>query len=203
MSIASLLSHHGIHTPRYVTVDGRIVFDGVHISDAGIAVHDRLGPVTSVQTHTFHGGVDAGQIDTPNPWWEDSEQVMRHRDSIHRSFPGFGYSAGNATHGPRWTGQIDTGRGRFTLQVELRADQRLPALRVIGPKLGAFSSGRWVPSPHLYLSGNLCVADRSEWNPVVHDAATAVAWGAHWLAAYTEWRMSRRWPIDGVQVDGA
>jgi len=71
------------------------------------------------------------------------------------------------------------------------------------PKLGAFSSGRWVPSPHLYVSGNLCVADRSEWDPVGHDVATAVAWGAHWLAAYTEWRMSRHWPVDGAQADAA
>lgn len=115
-----------------------------------------------------------------------------------RSFPGLEYTEGTAAVGPRWTGKIDTGRGKFTLEVERRADRSLPMLRVIGPKLGALSSGRWVPSLHLYTSGNLCVADRSDWDPEQHDAATAVAWGAHWLAAYTERRMSRRWPADGT-----
>ncbi len=203
MSIASLLRHHGVTAPRYVTVDGRIVFDGVKVAGGGVAVHESFGTVTPVQKHTFHGGLDRDQAPTPSAWWDDSAQVTRHLDSMHRSFPGFEYTEANANHGPRWTGQIDTGRGRFTLQVELRADLGLPTLRVIGPKLGAFSSGRWVPSPHLYVSGNLCVADRSEWDPVGHDVATAVAWGAHWLAAYTEWRMSRHWPVDGAQADAA
>jgi len=199
MSIASLLSHHGADVPRYVAVDGRIVFDGVSIT-AGGAVHEALGPVTAVRDHTFHGGEDHVDARLAKPWWTATSELSRHANAMQRSFPGFVYTEANSSAGPRWTGAIDTGRGKFTLEIELRPDRALPRLRVIGPKLGAFSSGRWVPSPHLYVSGNLCVADRNEWDPDQHDAATAVAWGAHWLAAYTEWRMSRHWPADGTHA---
>ena len=198
MSIASLLSHHGVDVPRYVTVDGRVVFDGVSITASGTLVHNTFGTVTPVRDHTFHGGEDHLDMMTGKPWWMDTSELDRHAIAMQLSFPGFVYAGATSSRGPRWAGTIDTGRGKFTLEVELRADRALPPLRVIGPKLGAFSSGRWVPSPHLYLSGNLCVADRDEWNPEEHDAATAVTWGAHWLAAYTEWRMSRRWPADGT-----
>lgn len=198
MSIASLLSHHGVDAPRYVTVDGRIVFGGVSIPPSGATVHEALGPVTAVRDHTFHGGEDHFDTRLTKHWWADTSELARHANAMQRSFPGFVYTEATSSEGPRWTGTIDTGRGKFALEVELRADRGLPKLRVIGPKLGAFSSGRWVPSPHLYISGNLCVADRNEWDSDQHDAATAVAWGAHWLAAYTEWRMSRQWPADGT-----
>lgn len=198
MSIASLLSHHGVHVPRYVTVDGRIVFDGVSVTSDGATIHDTFGPVTAVQGHKFHGGMDQLAAVKGEPWWNDSVLVSRHIDAMNQSFPGFEYFAGCSSVAPRWRGKIDTGRGRFTLEIELRADGSLPMLRVPGLKLGAFSSGRWEPSPHLYLSGNLCVADRDDWDSEMHTAATAVAWGAHWLAAYTEWRMSRRWPANGT-----
>jgi len=198
MSIASLLSHHGVHIPRFVTVDGRIVFDAVSTTSSGTAIHEALGPVTPVRDHTFHGGEDRPEAMMLTPWWTDPLELAPHVNAMKRSFPGFLYTAATISEGPRWRGLIDTGRGKFTLEVELRADRTLPTLRVIGPKLGAFSSGRWVPSPHLYLSGNLCVAGREEWDAVHHDAVTAIAWGAHWLAAYTEWRMSRHWPADGT-----
>ncbi|SMQ58034.1 hypothetical protein SAMN06295909_0093 [Plantibacter sp. VKM Ac-1784] len=198
MSIASLLSHHGVDVPRYVTVDGRIVFDGVSINSAGVAIHQGLGPVTAVANHTFHGGEDHLDSSACLPWWNDPSELDRHLNAVQQSFPGFIYAEATMSNGPRWTGAIDTGRGTFTLEVELRADLSLPTLRVLGPKLGAFSSGRWVRSPHLYDSGNICVADRDEWHPGVHDASTAIAWGAHWLAAYTEWRMSRQWTTEGT-----
>lgn len=198
MSIASLLSHHGVEVPRYVTVDGRVVFDGVIISSSGAAVHETLGPVVAVRDHTFHDGEERHDTMTAKPWWANAFELAHHAKAMQRSFPGFVYTEATPSEGPRWTGKIDTGRGKFTLDVELRADRTLPILSVIGPKLGAFSSGRWTPAPHVYISGNLCVADRDEWDPAQHDAATAVAWGAHWLAAYTEWRMSRQWPADGT-----
>lgn len=198
MTIASLLGHHGVNVPRYVTIDGRIVFDGVSVTSSGTAVHETFGAVTPVPDHTFHGGEDHVDSSTGELWWDDPAQLYRHSRAVEQSFPRFLYTAPTSRFGPRWTGAINTGRGTFTLEVELRADRTLPMLRVLGPKLGAFSSGRWVRSPHLYDSGNICVADREEWHPDEHDAATAIAWGAHWLAAYTEWRMSRIWPADGT-----
>lgn len=200
MSIASLLSHHGVDIPRYVTVDGQIVFSGVSVTSTGSAVHETLGPVTPVANHTFHGGKDRPEGAGFDLWWDDPAELGRHLDAVRKAFPGFIYTEAASGFGPRWTGKINTGRGTFTLEVELRADRSLPMLRVIGPKLGAFSSGRWVRSEHLYDSGNLCVADVDEWHADEHDAATAIGWGAHWLAAYTEWRMSRRWPTDGTHA---
>jgi hypothetical protein len=97
-------------------------------------------------------------------------------------------------------GDIDTGRGKFKVVVVLRRDQGLPFVRLFGgPRLGVNAGRRWMPSPHLYLNGNLCVADSADWNQDEHTAATVVAWTAHWLAAYTEWRITRRWPVQGVQ----
>ena len=54
--------------------------------------------------------------------------------------------------------------------------------------------------PHI-LCGSVQqgVADRSDWDPAVHTAATVTGWAAHWLAAFTEWRITRRWPVEGVQ----
>ena len=56
---------------------------------------------------------------------------------------------------------------------------------------------------HLYLSGNLCVADISDWRPGEHTSATAIAWAAHWYAAYTDWRLGGPWPTDGYRADAA
>lgn len=198
MTIASLLSHHSVNVPRYVTIDGRIVFDDVSISSSGTAIHQTFGAVSPIPDHTFHGGKDHLADTSGELWWDESAKLSRHRRAVEQSFPGFLFTAPSAEFGPRWTGTINTGRGTFTLEVELRANHTLPMLRIIGPQLGAFSSGRWVRSPHLYDSGNICVADSDEWHPEEHDAATAIAWGAHWLAAYTEWRMSRIWPADGT-----
>ncbi|CPT75881.1 Uncharacterised protein [Mycobacteroides abscessus] len=80
-----------------------------------------------------------------------------------------------------------------------RRDQGLPRVHVFNHRLGANAGRKWQPSPHLFTSGSLCVADASDWDPEQHTAATVTAWAAHWLAAYTEWRMSRRWPVEGVR----
>jgi hypothetical protein len=202
MSIASLLSHHGLAAPRYVSVDGRVVFDGVTATASGMT-HHTLGAVTSVRDHTFHDGYDPVAPIRAGLWWSEPGALDGHLVAMGRAFPSFTYFAPTDLAAPTWRGKIDTGRGSFVLEAALRSDRGLPSVKVLGPKLGAFSSGRWVPSPHLYVNGNLCIADRADWDLKSHDISVAVAWGAHWLAAYTEWRMSRRWPADGTTAHAA
>ena len=199
MSIASLLHHHGVDVPRYVTVNGQVIFDDVHSTSVGFA-HSTFGSVTPVANHTFHGGDEAADNVSlhEDVWWNDDTRLQRHISAMEQAFPRFIYLAAADGVGPCWGGELDTGRGKFKVIVMTRGDEGLPRVAVIGPKLGAHAGRRWIPAPHLYLNGNLCVADESEWDPSVHSVATATAWAAHWLAAYTEWRMTRQWPVAGV-----
>lgn len=201
MSIAALLHHHGVDVPRYVTVNGQIVFDDVQASPSGYT-HSSLGVVTPARNHTFHGGEeasdDAAREDAP--WCSDDARLQRHISAMEHSFPGFIYVAASDGVGPCWGGELDTGRGKFKVLIVTRQDEGLPRVMVVGPKLGLPSGRSWTPSPHLYLNGNLCVAGQDEWDPQEHTVATVTAWAAHWLAAYTEWRMTRRWPTEGVQT---
>jgi hypothetical protein len=204
MTIAELLHHHGVHVPRYVTVGGRIVFSGVHATSSGFE-HQSLGRVTQIVDHTFHGGTAESndQVHSSRKWWDDEESVARHALAMDQCFPRFSYLPGEGEMGPCWGGEIDTGRGTFNALVMTRRDQGLPRVAVIGPKLGMHAGRRWVPSPHLYLNGNLCVAEESDWNLECHTVAVATGWAAHWLAAYTEWRFTKRWPADGVHAVAA
>jgi hypothetical protein len=201
MSIAALLRHHGVDVPRYVTVNGRVVFDDVHSTPTGFT-HSTFGSVMPVANHTFHGGDEAPDKVTNNQpaWWDDKARLQRHLSAMERAFPGFFYVTTDDGGGPCWGGNLNTGRGNFKVIIMTRRDEGLPRAAVIGPKLGANAGRRWIPAPHLYLNGNLCVADESEWNPATHTVATVTAWTAHWLAAYTEWRMTRKWPVEGVQT---
>lgn len=202
MTIATLLGHFGIHVPRYVTLDGQIVVNGVANTGSGGYAHADHGSVTPIANHTFHGGEEAPDDDAgaPTPWWEEGDSLARHIRDMAQCFPKFTFVPADANLAPCWVGEIDTGRGKFKIGVVLRRDQGLPTVRVLGGRrLGIHASGRWMPAPHLYLNGYLCVADRSDWNPGIDTAATATAWAAHWLAAYTEWRITRRWPVEGVQ----
>lgn len=200
MSMPALLSHFGINTARFVTTTGEVVFDGVSTTGAGTFTHASLGSVTPVAAHTFHGGEEPEDgTGAATAWWGERDQINRHIEAMKRSFPNFTYVPGGGDLAPSWIGEINSGRGRFKIAIVLRRDQGLPSVRVLGPRLGVNSGRRWVPSPHLYINGNLCVADRDEWIPRDHTAATVTAWAAHWLAAYTEWRMSRRWAVEGVQ----
>lgn len=205
MTIAALLSHFGASTPRYVTVNGQIIFDDVVVQQNGDPLHAQHGPVTPVERHTFHGGAEGS--DEPvagSPWWEKPELIARHITAMQKAFPSFAYVAPEAEALPAWIGTIDTGRGKFTIGIILREDQGLPRVVMLSKiQLGASAGRRWVPSPHLYDNGNLCVADAAEWAPERHTAATVTAWAAHWLAAYTEWRMARKWPVAGVASDAA
>ena len=202
MTIAALLGHFGISVPRYVTLDGQIVFDGVSATGRGGYPHATHGSVTPVNNHTFHGGdeeLDGGPANTL-PWWDDEAQIARHVEAMEKCFPRFTYLPADGDLGPCWVGEINTGRGRFEIGVVLRSDQGLPFVRVIGgPRLGVNAGRSWRPSPHLYLNGNLCVAGSDDWDANEHTAATVTAWAAHWLAAFTEWRITRRWPVEGVR----
>lgn len=199
MSIASLLSDFGISVPRFVTVNGQIVFDGVSQTSSGGFSHDTLGSVTPVATHTFHGGTEPPD-ESAADWWDEPDQIEKHIRAMERSFPGFAYLPAEGDVRPCWSGVIDTGRGRFRIAVALRRDRGLPTVRVLsGGRLGVNVGRQWKASSHLYAGGNLCVAGQDDWNPDEHTAATATAWAAHWLAAYTEWRMnSQRWPVEGA-----
>jgi hypothetical protein len=189
--------------PRYVTVDGQIVFDKIVHTPAG-STHPAHGAVTPVADHTFHGGASPLASPTARIWWDDDTELSRHRQAMERSFPRFSYAAPADGQPPIWSGVVDSGRGKFRISITMRPDASLPLIRVHGPQLGAHSGRHWIRSPHLYDNGALCVADQADWDPAAHTTATATAWAAHWLAAYTEWRMSRRWPVEGVHhhVDG-
>ncbi|MFI2562610.1 hypothetical protein [Paenarthrobacter sp. NPDC018779] len=205
MTIAALLRHHGVNVPRFVTVDGRVVFDDVTITGEGEYSHATFGVVTPVAKHTFHGGVEGSDVDSGSVTerWADDE-VSRHVNAMKRSFPNFTYLPPENDTSPCWFGVLDTGRGSFHVAIILRRDRQLPRVAVLGGvRLGIPSGRRWQPSPHLYDNGNLCVADGKEWIPEEHTAATVTAWAAHWLAAYTEWRMTRQWPVEGVQLEVA
>ncbi len=196
MTIAQLLSANGAQVPRYITVNGRTVFGNVTSTPGGL-VHPDHGPVTRVANHTFHGGEDP--VDTGDqPWWRDDDGIVRHIHAMEKAFPGFVY-VHSEDNPPSWVGTIDTGRGVFTIGVLLRRDEGLPSIFVISKqRLGVDVNGRFRRAPHLYDSGHLCVADQSDWDAVEHTAATATAWAAHWLAAFTEWRFTQKWPVDGV-----
>jgi hypothetical protein len=206
MTIAALLGHFGITVPRYVTLDGEIIFDGVTATGGGGYAHATHGLVTPVANHTFHGGeeeADAGP-DGPTQWWDDDRAIARHIEEMEKCFPKFSYVPARDDLSPCWIGDINTGRGRFKVAIILRKDKRLPFVTVLGgPRLGVNAGRNWKPSPHLYLNDNLCVADQDDWKPDVHTAATVTAWTAHWLAAFTEWRITRRWPVGGAQSSAA
>lgn len=198
MSIAALLKNFGIHVPRYVTMNGQIVLGGVTASGSGF-VHAEHGPVTPVASHTFHGGVAALDDDAATTWWNAPAAISRHVDAMAQAFPGFEYVEAINDDPPYWVGPINTGRGTFNISVTLRRDSGLPIVNVLDSRrLGAPEGRRWRRSPHLYDNDSLCIADRDDWRADEHTAATATAWAAHWLAAYTEWRITRHWPVEGV-----
>lgn len=201
MSLPTLLSHFGIDRKRYVTASGTVVFDGVATTPSGSHTHHVYGAVTPVQTHTFHGDMPEPS-DTPtgpDRWWNNTADLGRHIEAVEAAFPGFTFYPPSDELPPCWAGVINTGRGCYTIGVFLRQDKGLPFVTPLkGRRLGVNAGRRWVPSPHLYLNGNLCIASQDDWNSERHTAATAIGWSAHWLAAYTEWRITRRWPVEGA-----
>lgn len=200
VTIASLLSHHGLDVPRYVTLNGRVIFDGV-VEQAGSYSHPDHGYVRKVPAHHFHGGDERSDVDAESSgawWWLDDSNLAVDRVTMAIAFPGFVELPGDEDTPPGWVGVIDTGRGRFEVAVLHRKDHGLPRVVPLKPQsLGRPIGRRFVKSPHLFLTGNLCVAEQAEWNAETHTVADVVAWAAHWYASYTEWRMTTRWPVEG------
>jgi hypothetical protein len=203
MTISALLSKLGSRTPIFVTVNGLIV-GGADVAQDGNAYHHAAhGRVTPVAKHTFHDGDDPVPHDAQDPWWEQEPQgVEAERTNMALAFPEFTEIEKAGRSG--WSGTIDTGRGKFLIEVLHRHDHGLPAIEVLRPRRLERSAGRrMIPAPHLYTSGKICVARTEDWDPTRHDAVTAIAWAAHWLAAYTQWRVALRWPTAGAQVEAA
>lgn len=219
MSISNLLGHFGVHVPRYITLDGQVIRDGVSTTATGALHHPSHGPVTAVPPHTFHGGVEGSVLDdavtlttasgvartTPTTsarWFNDAVEVDRHDTALQAVLPGFTLNPAGATatttKPPSWSGIINTGRGRFAVSIHTRTDGGLPRIEPTQPhRLGKYRAGRWVPAPHTFTNRNLCIADEADWNPDEHTVADAALWTAHWYAAYTEWFMNDGWPQDG------
>jgi hypothetical protein len=186
MTLPSLLRHVGVHVPRGVTIDGRIVLG----DETGTAV-------TPLTPHTFHGGT--APPDAPvKPWW-DADLDRRAADilAVSRHFPGFRFDDRGGRY--RYDGTINTGRGRFGIAIVGNRTGGLPHVVPVTPRtLGRREGRRGVRrAEHLYTNGNLCVADTKEWNADDHNTVTAIAWAAHWLAAYTDWRLGGPWPTIG------
>lgn len=202
MSIASLLSHFNVDTPRFVSDSGRVVFDAAKDKD-GVFTNAEHGTVTPVAPHTFHGGVERPESDATElaAWWENSARLQRHVDAMQRAFPLFTFVAPEDDKAPYWAGDINTGRGSFKVAIVLRRDEGLPRVAVLNRRLGAPAGRYWQKPPHLYTNDNLCIAGEDDWDAAEHTAATAAVWAAHWLAAYTEWFfMGRLWPSEGVDA---
>ncbi len=211
MTIASLLSKLNNRAPRFVTIKGQVIGDTGVVKVGSEFRHPEHGSVTAIQKHVFHDDQDdaisnldgeISGIDEKSWWVSDPASLNNEQINMARSFPDFVQIDNNGR--VAWSGVIDTGRGKFTIVVTHRNDHGLPSIDVVSPKtLGRAAGKKFVKPPHLYTSGKICVAAKEDWNPSTNDAVTVVAWAAHWLAAYTEWRFSMRWPVSGLDVDVA
>jgi len=84
MTLPSLLRHVGVHIPRGVTVDGRVLTG--HAAVAAVAAHT----ATAVVPHTFHGGDDPLAAPAPRAaWWDNAAGREADKAAVHASFPGF------------------------------------------------------------------------------------------------------------------
>jgi hypothetical protein len=201
VTISGLLGKMNGRTPLFVTVAGTLISDVGVWREANGYQHVEHGRVSPIAKHTFHEGEDPTENRVHEPWWvADPTMLQRERANMALAFPGF--TEGTTAGAPSWKGEIDTGRGRFTVEVVHREDHGLPMIEVLKPKRLERPSGRrLVGAPHRYLSGKICVAEARDWDPAVHDAVVPVGWAAHWLAAYTIWRTNLRWPWAGVEVE--
>lgn len=194
MSLATLLEHVGIDVPRYVTVGGQIVLDPTPMTTSPMAV----------SPHRFHDGEDPApeRVNYEHAWWS-TDEAARAADEAAMAchFPNFVQFGEDGDYA--FGGYLDTGRGKFKVIVIPHIDRSLPSVVPMHKALGRPVGRRLQRPPHLYTSGNLCVAATADWKPEEHTTATAVAWAAHWFAAYTEWRISGRWPTDGFGAEAA
>jgi hypothetical protein len=201
MTMTSLLRHVGIHVPRGVTVDGRLLVGAPAVAAI------KAGTATAVAP-TFHHGGPATFLDRPDDpladryagaWW-NLDPAARDADkaAVEAAFPAFRYDGTDGAHD--FTGVIDTGRGRFRVLVIGNPDGGQPYLVPVEPRtLGRREGRSFRRSPHLYDNGNLCVAREEDWHPGEHNTVTAIAWAAFWYATYTDWRLGGPWPTPGYQ----
>lgn len=191
MTLATLLGHVGIDVPRYVEVGGRVVLDPTP------AVSSSPAPM-AISPHRFHDGDDPApeRAGYARAWWNtDAEARAADEEAMAAYFPSFIQFGDDGDYG--YGGELDTGRGRFKVLVLPHVDRSLPSIVPLHRGLGRQMGRRLQRPPHIYTSGNLCVAAASDWKADEHTTATAVGWTAHWFSAYTEWRFTGRWPTDG------
>jgi hypothetical protein len=194
MTIALMLRKHGVHVTRSISSSGRIVFpESTALSDSSV----------TLQPHTFHGGEsEPADDESPNRWWLESE-VVAGEEAAMAAFPQFRLLPGDDETPPAWVGTVDTGQGRFEVIISHRFDHGLPLCIPRKPIAERVVNGKHRTAPHLYLNGNLCVADSADWNIDEHNAATVVGWVAHWYACYIEWFYTTKWPAEGYHPNAA
>jgi len=202
MTIANLLKLHGHNVQRAVSPTGRMIFRNIASTAAATAA--KLASPMPIKPHTFHGGANPVEklTTTPEPWWFDDEVMDRDRKAMALYFPGFTETPATKVVPPSWVGTIDTGYGVFGVRMQHRLDHGLPAVVPDRPKR-RLVRGMQVDSPHLFLSGNLCVANADDWDPSTDTIATVVGWTAHWHAAYVDWNFTGIWPMEGYESDAA
>ncbi len=193
MSMAGLLAKFGHDAGRWVSADGRVSIAPASTGSSGY----------SIRPHTFHGGEDPVDSSRPSSsrqrWWADESAMEAERAVMASAFPGFEEVPGDEQNPPAWYGVLDSGRGKFPVFLVHRWDHELPAVVPVQLTRRGKAKGKgWVKAPHLYLSGNLCVADVSDWNASQNTMADVVAWAAHWHACYVEWLSTDKWPSEGV-----
>src|SRR5579859_5767854 len=139
------------------------------------------------------------QAGSDRAWWNlDQGRREIDKSAVLAAFPFFALD--DSSGGYTWKGIIDTGYGRYGIDVIGNPTGAMPFILSRHPRrLGRQEGAGWRPSPHLYKSGRLCVAETSDWVPERHTTATVIAWAAHWLAAYTVWRAGGQWPTEGFQ----
>lgn len=196
MTLFDVLRHHGHNVRPHVDPQGKI-----HYLDNAVAASVSLTPI---KPHTFHGGDDSVDAGASSSWWEEPGAMEKERASVAAAFPGF-VDISDPGEPPLFAGKIDTGFGTFAVAIVHRRDHGLPAVVPLdGRRRERLEGRRTVPSPHLYVSGRLCVADESDWDSSTDTAATVIAWAAHWHAQYVVWRAtSRRWPSEGYHPNAA
>lgn len=194
MSMAGLLNRFGHDAGRWVTPEGLV----------GIGPSASAEPGFRIAPHTFHGGDDpvdhpAASSEDSTPWWMHADETRRERQAMAAAFPGFIELPGDERTPHGWAGSITTGRGTFPVLLQHRQDHGLPMVVPLRITRRGKPRGRgWAKAPHLYLSGNLCVADDSDWDPNKYTTADVVAWTAHWHACYVEWLATDLWPTEGI-----
>ncbi len=153
MTLATLLSHVGINVPRYVTVGGQIVLDETGGSVSAPA------PM-AIAPHQFHDGEDPAPVrnDCAGAWWNtDPEARAADELAMATHFPSFVQIGEDGDYA--YVGELDTGRGRFKVLVIPHTDRSLPSVVPLHRGLGRPMGRRLQRPPHLYTSGNLCIAD--------------------------------------------